>query len=387
VSARRILIAGASSRTICGVRDHGRILEATLDERGVEAITLWWEREEFGSPREALRECRAWLRSVREAIEASRPAWVIWAYSPFPFSHRGVPFLTPVVSRALARARVPVAAFLHELAYPFGRNGWRGDAWAFTQRAALRSVARDSAALIVTTEERLGWLQTRRWLSQRPVLFTPVFSNVPPTPEAHGRGGESELRVGVFGFGSENFRRHPVVSGLAALRAEGVEARLVLIGAPGATSAPATDWLRAADASGCREAVSFTGVLEPEGIARALRAMDVVVFPDELGPSARKGSLAASLSLGVPVVALDGPSRWDAAIAENALVLVDAEGARLADELRRLWRDTQARDALGERARNFYARRMAREVVTDRVLEFLDGVSPVRRPVSQGARA
>jgi glycosyltransferase involved in cell wall biosynthesis len=386
MSRPRVLIVGASSRRVCGVRDHGRILDSTLRGGGIEATTLWWEREEFAPPADALRSCRTWLRSVFETIEASRPAWIIWAYSPFPFSHRGVPFLAPLVSRSLGSTKVPVAALLHELAYPFRRNGWRGTVWALSQRAALRAAARGSTALIVTTEDRLDWLQTRRWLPRRPVLVAPVFSNVPPAPPTRERSGDGELRVGVFGFGSENFRIRPVVSSIAALRATGVDARLVLVGAPGAADESAVNWLQEAKARGCRDAVSFTGVLEPDGVARALQSVDIMVFPDELGPSSRKGSLAASLALGLPVVALDGPARWSSAVAEGAVALVDADGFRLPEELRRLWLDEPARRALGERGRTFYARRMAAEVVTQSLVEFLGALRPLQRRLPRGAR-
>ena len=46
----------------------------------------------------------------------------------------------------------------HELAYPWGRGGWRGRLWATTQRGALIELLRAAAAVIVTSEDQQRWL-------------------------------------------------------------------------------------------------------------------------------------------------------------------------------------------------------------------------------------
>ena len=47
-----------------------------------------------------------------------------------------------------------------------------------------------------------------------------------------------------------------------------------------------------------------------------------IALVDEEGPTSRRTMLAAALAHGRPVVATDGPNRWDAPVTEGAIVLV-----------------------------------------------------------------
>jgi glycosyltransferase involved in cell wall biosynthesis len=92
------------------------------------------------------------------------------------------------------------------------------------------------------------------------------------------------------------------------------------------------------------------------------------VFPDQGGPSSRKGSLAGALASGAPLVALEGPRMWPELRAAGVLEIVPPDAAALAETLRELLADEPRRRALGARGRAFAETRMglahtAREVL------------------------
>jgi glycosyltransferase involved in cell wall biosynthesis len=133
-------------------------------------------------------------------------------------------------------------------------------------------------------------------------------------------------------------------------------------------------WQAAARGAGCADALTFTGILGEEELAETILDLDVVVLPDEGGPTSRKTTLAAALAYGKAVVALDGPHRWEPLVLEQAVVLAPSTGEGLARELGSLLEDRKRRDQQGERAAAFYRRRMASEVIAASILAFLDSI-------------
>jgi glycosyltransferase involved in cell wall biosynthesis len=366
----RLLIVGASSAQICGVRDYARVTEDALRAEGASTRFLWWERDAAWSPREAVARAKRWLDEVDRAVEEERPDWIVWHYSVFTWGFGGIPVLARLIARRLARTGVPVLGVLHEFAFPFGAGGTRGTAWAVAQRLALRPVIRACARVTVTTEERAEWLRARRWLPQRPVSFLPVCSNLPAVSSADAPA--ENLRVGVFGFADDRESADTVVGALAQLGDRGLRAQLVLVGAPGRESAAATTWRNAAAHEG-GEPVSFTGVLSPTELARELAALDLVVFVDGSGPSSRKTTLAACLALGRPVVAVDGPGRWERLVESGAVVVAPRSPEQLAAALEPLLQQAEGREAQGRRGERFYREWMAPEVLSRATLRFLAG--------------
>jgi glycosyltransferase involved in cell wall biosynthesis len=365
-----VLTAGSSWSATCGVRDYDRVLRPHLEAQGVQTSRVWWERDLRLDARATTRAARAWLERLTAEAEAQRPDWILLHYTAFMYAYRGIPMLTPVLARTVARTGVPTVPLLHELTMPFTGRGWRGITWASLQRPALRPLVSASAALITTTEDRARWLRTRWWLPRRTVACVPVFSNLPDLPRPDTAPRPTPLRLAVFGFGGETLVE-PVVSALTALRRPGADVELVLVGAPGAAGPLAERWRRAAARAGCDDAVSFTGVLAPDLVVEALDAADVVVFPDAAGPSARKTTLAASLARGRPVVAFAGGVGWPELVAARAVEVVPPSAAELARVLSDLIADTERRTALGTRARAFYERRISVERGVASILELL----------------
>jgi glycosyltransferase involved in cell wall biosynthesis len=74
-------------------------------------------------------------------------------------------------------------------------------------------------------------------------------------------------------------------------------------------------------------------------------------------------------------VAFSGPEQWDALVEERAVVMVEPDGAALAEALRRLLDHDAERRAQGERAAAFYRRRMSPERVAAQIRAFVAAVS------------
>ena len=97
----------------------------------------------------------------------------------------------------LWRANRPTVIVAHELAYPWGRRGWRGFLYALTQRLVLVPLVAACDVIVVTTEQRLDWVISRRWLPTWPRAMGPRVQ------QSAGRDvGEDVAKssgVGVFG--------------------------------------------------------------------------------------------------------------------------------------------------------------------------------------------
>lgn len=350
-TALRTAIVGVSVNPTCGVRAHGALLAEALGRGGVSCSVHWLGRSEH-SILAARSQIRGWARGVATELQVSQPDAILLQYSIFDFSYRGLPLFVRPTLAALHRAGIPLITVLHELAYPWMYGGWRGNVWAFTQRAALIDTVRASAAVIVTADFRAQWLTSRRWLPQRPVAVAPVFSNLP----APGRRSPEDRQhpvIGLFGYSYESAAVSLVLDAIRLLHDRGMHAQLMLLGAPGRSSSSGETWLQAARARGVGESLSFSGVLASQALSDELAACDVLLFADTAGPSSRKGSLAGSLASGRPVVAIDGRRRWSELANSDAIRVTPPTAHELADATHALLLDEEEREALGARGRAF----------------------------------
>ncbi|HVX19868.1 MAG TPA: glycosyltransferase family 4 protein [Acidimicrobiales bacterium] len=371
----RVLSFGISQSPVCGMQDYADGLAEELRSRGHHVDRAWRLRHGGQEP------VRSWLEDLLRQATAAQTDIILWHYSPFSYGAHGIPTLAVVIAHELRRSRIPVATVLHEMVYPWGREGWRGACWAVAQRAVLPYVVAASSALVLTVDKRARWMNRRPWIPVRPTIVVPAFSNVPEiSPPAHHEPAHHEpahdeeaLRVGVFGY-------QPVAAGLVIdafvrLRHHRPDAELWLIGAPGADSDVGRTWSRAADRAGAGTAVHFTGVLQGGTLALQLAACDLGVFHDGAGPSSRKGSLAALLHAGLPTVAVDGADTWPELARERPVVLVAAQADQVARALVHLADEPESRSTLAQRARNFYDRHQSRSAVADAYDTFLTAVA------------
>jgi Glycosyl transferases group 1 len=335
------------------MRDNARLLAEALPAEGIPCSLRWLTREQT-SLAGARREVRAWTAELEVALREERPRALLMHYASFAYAHRGIPvFLAPVL-RAVRCSGAPLITVMHELAYPL-RGGPRGYLWAGSQRAALLALMRASAAAIVTTEQRLEWLRSRRWLPRRPLAFAPVYSSLPPPDPG---GPVDELRLGLFGYAYEGANGGLVLDALARLRGR-LPVRLQLLGGPGPATATAEAWVREARQRGVEEAISFSGLLPAQQLSDALAGCAVLLCAASPGPTARKSTLAASLASGRPVVAIDGHLTWSELQEQDAARVVAADAGALAEELAALLSNRPAQQALGARGQAFHERRMA----------------------------
>lgn len=367
----KLLVVGASATPVCGVRDCARVLASAFEHAGVENETLWWERQPHAGVGATRAAAAAFAGELGVRAQSFRPDAVLWHYSPFAYGPRGLPAGVGSFRRAVARTGVPAAGLLHEYAYPWGRRGWRGTVQASSQRLALAGVVRSLAGLVATTDERGEWLRTRAWLPSRPVTVLPVPSNIDASVTDSSRNG-GPPRIGLFGYSGDAAEPALVIAAVAGIRRRQPDARLVLLGAPGPDSAAAEIWRNAALAEGIGSAIEFTGTLAAGELSRALAALDVVVVADDVGPTARRGTLAAALAHGKAVVAVDGPATWRALAAEGAVALTARDPGALAETLASVIGDDARRAELERRALAFYRREAAPDVVARKLLAFIE---------------
>lgn len=357
----RAEILGISTTSICGVRDHATLLAHGLERERVSCSTRWLDRGEAAGEAAGdggRTDIRAWTAALPGALAQDRADVALLHYSVFPFSHRGVPvYVRPILS-AVRGSRTPLVTLLHEFAYPWGRDGLRGAIWGITQRACLIDVMRASAAVILTTDARLEWIDSCRWLPRRPAVVAPVFSNLPPAAPVQLDPRAAPV-LGLFGYGYGAATVAVILEALRRLREDGLAVSLRLLGAPGPASPEGELWTREAARRGLAHAVTLSGKLPAQELADALAACAVLIFADPSGPSARKTTLAASLASGRPVVALDGAQRWSELARARALAIVAPDPAALTGALERLLRDEHERTALGARGRDFAEQRMS----------------------------
>ena len=364
VEPLRVLNLGVSHTSVCGVRDYALLLAKELTRSGQDVRTEWFERPS------SVAEARRWIRGVPWADEHGEIDVILWHYSVFAYSTRGVPSLSWPLARALRRAGLPVVTVLHEYAYPWGRNGWRGALWAASQRLALVPVVATSSGLVVTVEERVEWLRQRCWLPRRAAVMTPVFSTLAESLAPSTRGFGS-VRIGMFGYPTSSASL--ITEAMALFRTAGITAELSLLGSPGPNTAVGETWRRAGTAACLGDSMRFTGVLEKEALASEIGLCDILIFDDGDGdgPTSRKTTVAAGLASGRPVVAVDGPKTWSTLAQDGSVWLVAREPTALKSALLQLANDSSRREALGARGRAFYQCHQAPAVIVPKVVELL----------------
>lgn len=354
--AADVAFIGMSTKDPCGVHDHARLLADAMRAEGI-GVDLHWLLRAEDSIGGARAEVRAWTRELGTRLAQGRPAAVIMHYSVFAYSHRGLPLFVAPTLATLRRTAASVIVVLHEFAYPWARDGWRGTTWAIAQRATLIEVMRTASAAVVTMDSRARWLQTRAWLPRRQVVVTPVFSNL-PAPAATVAAPADGQTVGLFGYASDDTAVSLVLDAFASVRVGRPATRLSLLGAPGAESAAGKRWMEQARIRGVEDALSFSGVLSPHGLSDALAGCDLLLFAERAGPSSRKTTLAASLAAGKPLVAIDGPSCWAELAQAGAARVVEPSTQALAHAMLEFLSDRALSATLATRGGTFASERM-----------------------------
>jgi glycosyltransferase involved in cell wall biosynthesis len=175
---------------------------------------------------------------------------------------------------------------------------------------ATRYLARESDAVVATNGADL--VPLKGWNLN--AISIPIGSNIPAAVHVDRVGVRArygiergEVLLTTFGLMNHSKGIGTVIEALASLRAGGVNAHLLLVGAGAGANDPtnaATERQLTAlcAARGVTPFVTRTGALPPGDVAAVLAASDVCLQPYRDGASPRRGSLLAALTQGIPVV-------------------------------------------------------------------------------------
>jgi glycosyltransferase involved in cell wall biosynthesis len=353
--------------TASGIGDYADRLATELAGRGVEVTVVCSYPADAARPFAVKPSVDRWdaagVDSIIAAVAEAKPDAILWNYNPFQVGHRGVAPSAPRLARSLAKI-APLVVVLHELWYPWGRNGLKGLVWAVAQRLQLRGVLAAAAKAIVTTERRRAHLARR--FPNASVQMIPVGATVPETGVPNGTRASLGIPADAFvlahlGAIGEGRSLKPALEALETLRARGEDIRLVLVGRTGIAVPRA-------------EGVHATGILDHAGVSSALQASNAYLFAEPTGPTSRKTSLLAALEHGLPVVAYRGRD-GEPQFAESAL-LVEPDAKAIASAVRRLRIDPAYAKSLGQAARNLADARYSWRAITDAFIRLLEEVRP-----------
>ncbi len=298
------------------------------------------------------------------------------AYDMSPWIH--------VMPRVL---RTPFVVTFHDLRFPY----------LFPKAGPLRpwivrELARGAEGVIVTNREDEIELAEAHGIS--PLRRIPIGSNIAPDiPPDYSRDshraalgvGNDELLIGFFGFLNRSKGPDLLIRALARISAQGVPAKLLMIGGRAGSSDPTNaEYGRQIDAlieeMGLSDSVLWTGFIGDQDVSACLRAVDVCALPYRDGISFRRGTLMAALAHGCPVVSTRPPIPLpELREGENVVLVKPNDPDALADAILRVWSDSELRARLArgsaELAGLFTWERIAMETAA-----FFEDVLSVKRP-------
>jgi polysaccharide biosynthesis protein PslF len=302
-------------------------------------------------------------RIAREAVARVQPDIVHLQYQTGMYAmHPAINFLpsrTPFARggaiRRSATERPWFVTTFHDLLHPY----------LFPKAGPLRDyvthrLARESDAVIGTNGSDVAKLG--RW--NRHAAVIPIGSNIPAAScndaasvRARYSIPDDATLLTTFGLLNHSKGIDTAVDALGVLRRQGMDARLLLVGAGAGANDPTNRATEAALDAQCAaaevaDAVARTGPLPADAVARVLAASDVCLLPYRDGASPRRGSVLAALAQGIPVVTTTpAPHVYDGlpepCDGEVALFVPPDDSSALAGAVQRIIND----DALAARLR------------------------------------
>ncbi|HET6316816.1 MAG TPA: glycosyltransferase [Chloroflexota bacterium] len=328
-----LFISGEYPPDVGGVGDYTVCLRRALASSGVDSAVL------------SRRQVRRWdARALMWLLRmAPRRGIVHIQFQAGAFDLLGDVCLMPLLLR-LARPRVRVLTTFHDVRVPylFPRAGvlrWQ----------AVKLLARTSHAVVAADERDLHAVGRTRWQ-------VPIGSNVACAPPygydrlafRQGLGlAPDTLAVAYFGLLNASKGLDTLIDAFDLVRSARPGARLLMLGGSVGASYPSD----AVTASRLRARLGHsdvqpTGWLEPQALSAHLLAADVALLPYADGASARRGSLLACATHGLPIVSTLPASQ---AVAD-AILAVPATAAALGEAVLRLADDAALRSRVREGA-------------------------------------
>jgi glycosyltransferase involved in cell wall biosynthesis len=305
------------------------------------------------------------LPGILSRLRQVRPEVVILQYTPHAYNRRGITLainLLPLAIRVVGHARVVVN--FHEIAIPLQGSLTRllGGLW---QR--LMAFVTATPAHVVTAISSEWPMRLRAVGVRRPVRVIPVGSNIPLAVLDPGKrelvrkrlGAQSDAML-VASFGSAGPDRDAGLLFEAVARLPGeFRVQLVWIGKAGPLRAKLHD---------ATVKPIWTGPLSHSDLSRTLGACDILALPYIDGVSAKRGTVAAGLQHGLPIVATSGPgsdSFFEHKI--NIMLAPVNDRSAFADALRQVLASQELRERLSVAARTLYESHFAWRVIAKQV--------------------
>jgi glycosyltransferase involved in cell wall biosynthesis len=243
----------------------------------------------------------------------------------------------------------PVMTTFHDLRFPYlfpkaGRlRGW-----------IVMRLARASAGVIVTNHEDAARLATVRHMALIPIGSNIWVQNA-PIDSARVRAAidaPNRFLIGYFGLINRSKGLETLLHSLSALRAGGIDARLVMIGGTAGDSDRSNPpYLREIDllidSLALGDCVHRTGYVSDADVSAWLQTIDVIALPFRDGASFRRGSLMAAIEHECVIVT----TQPNVPIPEfqhdiNLLLHPVDDSSALTQALRRVYDNPALRDAL-----------------------------------------
>lgn len=319
-------------------------------------------------------------------------------------NHPMITFALTPLRRVLARARVvtlieyPVGIEL-DLGGRAARAMYRAAAHAVGVGGLDRSygtILRDSDAVILLSDSHLAPLEAHAAGVAAKCVTIPPPPLLKVAPEAGGatrRRGRASLGVAdgeflliYFGFIYPNKGLETLLAALAALKARGRAARLVVVGGSNevllkeAGRPGYADELRGlATRLGVSDAVTWTGYLplETDEASAYFRSADACVLPFDAGVHLNNSTFSVAATHGLPVVTTR-PAALETVFrdGENVLLCPPKEPEAMADALEAVMSDEGLRQRLGRGAAELARERLSWEHVMDETLRVFEGRGP-----------
>jgi glycosyltransferase involved in cell wall biosynthesis len=281
--------------------------------------------------------------AVAEEIRRRGCGGVVMQYTPNLFGWRN---LFPLFFlKALKKRGVKSLTLFHEIFMPEYRGLWR----EFVARPL--NYLKDRACLLTTDYPAATFSHRTEALSRRfglTVYRLPVFSNLPRYEAGPGR---KEFLFSVFGSYHHDMNLSGILAALSFFKGE----RALFIG-----DAPETALTH--------PQVERAGFLPPAEAARAFHRARFFVLFDERGVSFRKGTVAAAMQNGIPVIA--NRTDWtDPEFRDNENVIFhDGTAGGLVSALRRLDRDEGLSRRIGLGGRRLYETHLDPDIIAARII-------------------
>ncbi|MEZ4667501.1 MAG: glycosyltransferase family 4 protein [Anaerolineae bacterium] len=361
-----------------GVGAYTRILAEELSRLGQKVLIFSCIKAQSVNPDiPVVHTVRTWnlgsLLAVREwtktnEIDIVNIQFQTAAYGMSPWIH----FLPHVLG-------VPVVTTFHDLRFPylFPKAG-------LMRKWIVRHLAQASAGVIVTNHE-----DDKQLTGNLKKCLIPIGSNIlrplAPYYEAatwRKRAGaeDGDILIAYFGLINRSKGLDTLLESLGILCAQGVPARLVIIGGSAGNSDPTNiEYVNTLKERILQQkldrVVHWTGYLHEEAeVAAYLTASDVVALPFNDGASFRRGSLMAAVQYGCAIVSTTPTVEIPEFIHGENMLLVPANASlELVDALHEIYDSDDLRQTL-QRGATALAKHFDWKSIAEKTINFFDSV-------------